>query len=76
MRTIANYGFKEYAVLAIRVRRSTKIAYKFTKPRILGTPFEPSSSTRVTSNPFRSAVMFSAQRTGNVIYRVSKSFRS
>nr|CAH7763794.1 unnamed protein product [Callosobruchus chinensis] len=64
MRTLANYGFKEYAVLAIRVRRSTKIAYKFTKPRILGTLFVPPSSTRVTSNPFRSAVMFSAQRTG------------
>nr|CAH7748564.1 unnamed protein product [Callosobruchus chinensis] len=53
-----------------------KIAYRFTKPRILGTLFVPPSSTRVTSNPFRSAVMFSAQRTGNVIYRVGESFRS
>nr|CAH7734630.1 unnamed protein product [Callosobruchus chinensis] len=34
-------------------------------PEILGTFFVPPSSTRVTSNPFGSAVMFSAQRTGN-----------
>nr|CAI5869087.1 unnamed protein product [Callosobruchus analis] len=77
MRTLADSGFKVYSVGHKSTQVfSTKIAYKFTKPRILGTVFVPPSSTRVTSNPFRSAVMFSAQGSGNIIYRVGKSFRS
>ncbi|VEN38920.1 unnamed protein product, partial [Callosobruchus maculatus] len=55
---------------------STKIAYKFENPEYLvGTLFMPPSSTRIASNPFR-AVMFSAQGTGNIIYRVGKTIRS
>nr|CAI5828609.1 unnamed protein product [Callosobruchus analis] len=66
MRALANSGFKEYAVLAIRVRRHFQQKSHTNLPE----PFVPPNSTRVTSNPFRSAVMFSAQGIGNIIYKV------